>query len=46
MMREGPRIAPGKVRKKRLYYLLPVRLVVLFLFYFILIVIFFCDLNV
>jgi len=33
MRRRGPRMAPGKVKRRGLYYLPPVRLVVLFFFF-------------
>ena len=45
MMRRGPRIFLGKVRRRGLCHLPSVRLVVLFLFYFNCYFIF-CDLNV
>ena len=44
MKRRGPRIALGKVKRRRLHYLPSVRIVVLFFFfncYFL-----FCDLTV
>jgi len=34
MKRRGPRMAPEKVRRKRLYHLSPTRIVVLFSFFF------------
>jgi len=42
MRRRGPRMAPGKVERRKLHHLSPVRLVVLLMkfFYFI-----FCNLN-
>ena len=33
MRRRGPRMAPGKVKRRGLHYLPPVRLVVLFFFF-------------
>jgi len=41
MKRRGLRMTPGKVRRKKLYCLPPVRIVVLLIEFFI-----FCDLNV
>ena len=45
MIRGGPRIALEKVKRRGLYCLLPIRIVVLFQFYSIVIFIF-CDLNI